>query len=176
MWHAESWRKSFCQILILRAFWLSFVVLAVSNEIQYLIWWEHVNLEFARWSFRIPWQIDPTKQLKFSLVWIFTIGRTPSEQCLHLHKRGTSPPLLLSRTPVLLCSSVRWHCCITTGNLAPKTGPKKGWVGNKVSKWSGNISEKIFGLKDSQQYKTCLVQGLQEEYRTSVSLFCSIQF
>ena len=69
---------------------------------KYNIWYDGNNLEFARWSFRIPWQIDPTKQLKFSLVWIFTIGRTPSKQCLHLHKRGTSPPLLLSRTPVLL--------------------------------------------------------------------------
>ena len=61
------------------------------------------------------------------------------------------------------CSSVRWHCCITTGNLAPKTGPKKGWVGNKVSKWSGNISEEIFGLKDSLcvkhlHYETLIVE------------------
>ena len=129
-------------VLILRAFWLSFVVWAVWNEIQYLIWWEHVNLEFARWSFRIPWQIDPTKQLKFSLVWIFTIGRTPSKQCLHLHKRGTSPPLLLSHTPVLLLlfGSLTLLHHNWKRNLAPKTGPKKGWVGNKVSKLSGNIS------------------------------------
>ena len=59
------------------------------------------------------------------------------------------PPCCFPALRSSSCSSVRWHCCITTGNLAPKTGPKKGWVGNKVSKWSGNISEEIFGLKDS---------------------------
>ena len=94
-------------------------------------WWVYFNVDTLL-QFCIPWQIDASEQLEFSLV------------CICICKTTTFPS---SCFPPLRPSSasVRWHRCITTGRetwrqqlARGKKGPNWGKM-KKVSACGGQI-------------------------------------